>query len=151
LLSSSRLNSNLYPLKSQILANQLLVKQLAAVKKIAQQVAIAIGTVLGSVTLLNFNLKFLFQFLNAAEMFALIQYFNMDLDPLFLKFISTLQISFKFPSIFDYFVDNSDRITIPIKYQNIGFDTNLIMINSGANLTIFVVILTVLLILFTSK
>ena len=64
LLSSSRLNSNLYPLKSQILANQLLVKQLAAVKKIAQQVAIAIGTVLGSVTLLNFNLKFLFQFLN---------------------------------------------------------------------------------------
>ena len=84
-------------------------------------------------------------------MFALIQYFNMDLDPLFLKFISTLQISFKFPSIFDYFVDNSDRITIPTKYQNIGFDTNLIMINSGANLTIFVVILTVLLILFTSK
>ena len=84
-------------------------------------------------------------------MFALIQYFNMDLDPLFLKFISTLQISFKFPSIFDYFVDNSDRVTIPTKYQNIGFDTNLIMINSGANLTIFVVILTVLLILFTSK
>ena len=75
----------------------------------------------------------------------------MDLDPLFLKFISTLQISFKFPSIFDYFVDNSDRVTIPTKYQNIGFDTNLIMINSGANLTIFVVILTVLLILFTSK
>ena len=84
-------------------------------------------------------------------MFALIQYFNMDLDPLFLKFISTLQISFKFPSIFDYFVDNSDRVTIPTKYQNIGFDTNLIMINSGANLTIFVVILTVLLIMFTSK
>ena len=151
LFSSSRLISNLYPLKSQILANQLLVEQLAAVKKTAQQVAIAIGTVLGSVTLLNFNLIFLFQFLNAAEMFALIQYFNMDLDPLFLKFISTLQISFKFPSIFDYFVDNSDRVTIPTKYQNIGFDTNLIMINSGANLTIFVVILTVLLILFTSK
>ena len=151
LLWTSKLSSVLYPIKSQILAQQVLVQQLATVKATTQQAATASGAVLGSVSLLNLNVIFLFQFLNAAEMFNIVQFFNMDLDPLFLQFVSTLQSSFKLPSVFDYFINSNDGVAIPIKYQNLGFSTNLIMINSGTNLTIFLALLMIVIILFTIK
>ena len=151
LLSTLSLTSTLYPLKSQILAQKTLAQQLATMRTTTKQASEAMGIVLASVCLLNFDLLFLFQFLNAGEMYFLIQFFDMDIDPLFSEFITTMQISFKLPSMFDYFVNSSEGVVIPIKYKNIGFNTNLILINSGTNLTILLGIIVILLILFMIK
>ena len=151
LLSTFQLNSILYPLKSQILAQQILAEQIATVKGTTQQAATASGVVLASVSLLNFNLLFFFQFLNAAEILMLIKFFNLDLDPLFLQFISSLDSSFQPPSIFDYFVDSNDGAAVPENYQSLEITTSLFLINSGSKLTIFLVILGVLLMLFIFK
>ena len=151
LLSTFQLNSILYPLKSQILAQQILAEQIATVKGTTQQAATASGVVLASVSLLNFNLLFFFQFLNAAEILMLIKFFNLDLDPLFLQFISSLDSSFQPPSIFDYFVDSNDGAAVPENYQSIEITTSLFLINSGSKLTIFLLILGVLLMLFIFK
>ena len=151
LLYTTKLNSKLYPIKSDILAQQVLAQQLATVQSVTKQGALASGATLVSVSLLNLNMIFLFQFLNAAEMFNLIQFFNMDLDPLFLQFISTMQSSYKSPSLFDYFVNSNDGAAIPLKYQSIGFTTNLIMINSGSSLTILVGVICAMMILFLTE
>ena len=151
LLSTSKLSSILYPIKSEVLAQQILVQQLATVKAETQQAATASGAILGSVSLMNLNVIFLFQFLNAAEMFTLIEFFNIDLNSLFLQFISTFKTSFTLPSLIDQIVDRKDGAAVPIKYKNIGFDTNLILINSGTNLTILIVILAVVILLLMIK
>ena len=100
---------------------------------------------------MNLNVIFLFQFLNAAEMFTLIEFFNIDLNSLFLQFIATLKTSFSLPSMIEYFVDKQDGAAVPIKYQNIGYDTNLILINSGTNVTILLGISVIVIILLITK
>ena len=100
---------------------------------------------------MNLNVIFLFQFLNAAEMFSLIEYFNIDLNSLFLQFIATLKTSFTLPSMIEYFVDKKDGAAVPIKYQNIRYDTNLILINSGTNLTILLGTSVIVIILLITK
>ena len=151
LLSTSKLSSVLYPLKSQILANQIFLQKIAAVKATAQQAATASGAFLGSVILLNLNIIFLFQFQNAIEMFNSIKFFSMDLDPLFLQFVSTFENSFKLPSMFDHLFNSDDGVAIPTKYKKLDIDTNLILINSGTNLTILCAIFVVILIVFIIK
>ena len=151
LLSTSKLSSIMYPIKSEVLAQQILVQQLATIKATTQQAATASGAILGSVSLMNLNVIFLFQFLNAAEMFTLIEFFNIDLNSLFLQFIATLKTSFSLPSMIEYFVDKQDGAAVPIKYQNIGYDTNLILINSGTNVTILLGISVIVIILLITK
>ena len=138
LLSTFKFTAVLYPETSEILAQKALRQQIASVKKATYQGAAIGGAVLVSVCLLNFNFGYLFQFLNAAEIYLLIQNFNIDLDPVFLEFLSSLQSSFQVPSIFSFFVSNEAVVSIPTKYQNIGYSTSLIMINSGSNITIFI-------------
>ena len=151
LLSTSRLSSVLYPIKSQVLAHQIFLQKLAAVKATAQQAATVSGAFIGSIILLNLNIIFLFQFQNAIEMFNSIKFFNMDLDPLFLQFVTTFENLFKLPSVFDYLVNSDNGVAVPTKYKNLEIDTNLVLINSGTSLTIFVAILIVVLILFLIK
>ena len=151
LLSTSKLSIIMYPIKSEVLAQQVLVQQLATIKASTQQAATASWAILGSVSLMNLNVIFLFQFLNAAEMFSLIEYFNIDLNSLFLQFIATLKTSFTLPSMIEYFVDKKDGAAVPIKYQNIRYDTNLILINSGTNLTILLGISVIVIILLIIK
>ena len=138
LVSALKLTAVLYPETSEILAQKALKQQIASVQTATQQGAVVGGAVLASVCLLNLNLGVLFQFLNAAEVYLLIQNFNTDLDPVFSAFLSSLQSSFQVPSIFSFFVSSKAGPSIPTKYQNIGYSTNLIMINSGSNITIFI-------------
>ena len=138
LLSTFKFTAVLYPETSEILAQKALRQQIASVKTATYQGAAIGGAVLVSVCLLNFNFGYLFQFLNAAEIYLLIQNFNIDLDPVFLEFLSSLQSSFQVPSIFSFFVSNEAVVSIPTKYQNIGYSTSLIMINSGSNITLFI-------------
>ena len=151
LLSTLKLTAILYPETSEILAEQALKEQIASVQTATQQGAVVWGAVLASVSLLNLNFGYLFQFLNAAEIYLLIQNFNIDLDPVFLEFMSSLQSSFEVPSLFQYFVRSEAGASVPTKYQNIGYSTNLIMINSGSNITVIIGILGFLILLWMIK
>ena len=151
LLSTLSLTSTLYPLKSQILAQKTLAQQLATMRTTTKQASEAMGIVLASVCLLNFDLLFLFQFLNAGEMYFLIQFFDMDIDPLFSEFITTMQISFKLPSMFDYFVNSSEGV-VGLKFSELKFGfLKDIKLKLNSKLTILLGIIVILLILFMIK
>ena len=151
LLITSEFEAVLYPETNQFLAQQSLNQQIAAVQSATQQGAVVFGVTLLSGSLLNLNLAFFFQFLNAAEVYLWIQFFCLDLDPVFLAFMADLQSSVQVPSIFTFIVDKTDGNYIPQKYQTIGFDTTLFMINSGPNLTLLIGLVFGILAIFGSK
>ena len=69
-------------------------------------------------SLVNLNPTTLFTFLNAAEVYSLLGYFNLDTDPDFLQFLSNLQPAGLIPPIFKFFIDSSHGANVSNPYQS---------------------------------
>lgn len=82
-------------------------------------------------SIINYDLKGLLNFRNSAEIFSVIVLFNIPFEDKELAFLSKIHYSSKLPSFTDSLIDNSKGITLSKKLRKYGYNTSLMLLNSG--------------------
>jgi hypothetical protein len=98
---------------------------------LAQQGTIAGVTVNGASSMVKGDLNSIFTFLNTAEMFFTVYFFDHTMYEPLSAFLIELRVQSKIPNLFGYFVHEHQGVPLPAKYRRFGFKTNLLMLNCG--------------------
>ena len=115
-----------------------LVSQINQLKTYSQiGLAIGLSAAFGSSAVILDFTPF-FNFLNAAEIYSYVVLYQLDLDPILINFLSELRVNSKIPSIYNYFIDPLQGVQIGGNLNGFGYTTNLLLLNSGVNMTILV-------------
>ena len=115
-----------------------IVNDVSALKSYAQiGMKIGLSAALGSSAITMDPISF-FNFLNSAQVYLNIILFQLDLNSILVDFILSLNSNSNIPIIFTHFVDPQQGVQINGQLNVYGDVTNLLLINSGVNLTILV-------------
>ena len=113
-----------------------LLAQINAMKQYCQiGLAIGLSAALGT-SAVSVDPTSFFNFLNSVQIYSYIVLYQLDLDPVLIELLSSLQPSSYIPSIFPYFMNQSEGVKMNEKLNSFGYPSNFFMINSGLNLTI---------------
>ena len=105
------------------------------------QAGVAAGaSVAFSVSIININPSTFFHFLNNAEMYYYASLYAVDVDPGLVAFLDELRVVSRIPNIYSYVIDRRNGANLDGKVKNYWYDTNLILLNSGVNLTIMTIL-----------
>ena len=126
LLSTKRLSALLFPQKS--VTESEIVK---SIKKNTSKGMVAASAVSASLSMMNFDIKSFFDFRNCAEIFSIIALLDVGINTPVTAFLSQIHESSAAPSFITSTVDLSLGAKLPIKFQNYGYKTNLLIVNSG--------------------
>ncbi|OMJ87111.1 hypothetical protein SteCoe_11261 [Stentor coeruleus] len=102
-------------------------------------VSVALG-----VSFLNFDPLSFFDFLNTAEMFYAVYLMNLKINDILSGFLIGLRTQDMLPNLYSLSVDSKKGVLMSDKFKDLGFQSNLVLINGGGQLTtltIFIVIL----------
>ena len=141
------------PLTSTL--NSVLVTQLLSIdlfgtnNNIAREVSIAntyakniiragISATLGT-SAASFNPSHFFAFLYVIEIYSYIAMYQVDIDPVLTAFLASLDVNSDIPSLFSFILSPSDGVQLSGKLNDFGYTTNLLLLNSGLNLTVFLI------------
>ncbi|OMJ87112.1 hypothetical protein SteCoe_11262 [Stentor coeruleus] len=105
-------------------------------------VSVAIG-----VSFLNLDPSSFFDFMNTAEMFYAVYLMNLKINKILLEFLIGLRTQGMLPNVYAYTVKVDKGVKMPDKFKNLGFESNLVLINGGGQftaLTIFIALLFLL-------
>ena len=145
-------------ISNSILANDILEIELAAtsldqevlvitqVNELAKTVLIAcIIAVCGS-SVINLNPLTLFHFLNNLEIYVYLTFYYQDLDNSLVTFIKMFNSKSWLPNFFTYVISDKQGEILGANFSNFGDKTNLLLLNSGSIVEIFVLMMVVALI-----
>ena len=119
---------------------QNIAESLLTIKKFTKSVYMSsIGVMIGA-SIINFDPNSFFTFLNSAELFYYIVLYSAELDEELQTFLLNIQISSQLPSLFDAFPMTYSSLTSK-KLNTFGYSCNLLTVNSGFFLTLFIFLL----------
>lgn len=134
LLDHYEYQANLF--ETKVLENKNKLKQeVDTAKSTAEKGIIIGGSVTATTSLINGDLRSIFTFLNVAEMFYSVLFFDMEIYPSLNEFLIGLRIHSKVPNFFQLIVNEDNGVKLPEIYNKYGFKTNLIFINCGVQFT----------------
>jgi hypothetical protein len=140
LLYNTTLSINLFKTSSFSSQQELQVK-IAAAKALASQGAtVGLSITLG-ISFLNLDPTSLFNFINTAEIFYSTTLFNLNLDPVLYEFLIAMRLPSKTPKILSYIIPEEKGSSLPTKYIDYGYSTNLFLLNTRSQLSFFIVLL----------
>ena len=133
ILKTSELEIGLFVIAS----SSAITASLVQMKNSAKIALIAAASVGCSSSLLNFDLTGIFSFLNVLEIYSYIGLYQIEISSVLNDFLKQLTPNSIVPNVFQYFIGSSGKISLSDKQSAFGYQNNLILINSGSNLTIF--------------
>lgn len=137
LLNTKVLETFLYPTEGFAEANK--IKKIKAFA--TEGVTVGLSTVFGS-SFITFDPTSLFNFLNTAEILAIIFLFNLPVGSALPTFLCNLRVQKNLPNVFNYIFDANLGKHLPGLYSDFGMKTSLILINSGISLLILSIFIT---------
>ena len=78
-----------------------------------------------AVSLLNFDISPLFDFLNTAEIFYSVYLFNIDLSPILSEFLLSIRIQKSIPNLLEYIFNYKDNVNKDKKFNKFGYKSHL--------------------------
>ena len=124
------------------------VSQINQLKEYSQiGLAIGLSAALGT-SAINLDFNSFFNFLNAAEIYSYVVLYQLDLDPTLTNLLNGLRVNSKIPNVFVYFVNPLQGVQIGGNLNGFGYTTNLLLLNSGINMTILAAALVVVIALY---
>ena len=142
LLSTSNLKSKLFvdtavaaQIKSQ--DSKEAAKSTAAVGTMA-----VLSAVLG-ISIISFDPSSFCNFMNTAELFYSLYLFNIEIYPVLSGFLIGMRVESSLPNIFTYFINSSQGVKIPEKYQEYGYKSNLVMLNVGVRFSVLILFIVI--------
>ena len=108
---------------------------------------VSIGSSLGSFAMIS-DPTYFFNFLTNVEMYSYVALYDLDFDPFLMEFLNSIQVQSKFPNAFKYLIPGKTKKHLKSKFKDFGYESNLILHNSGVNFTIISVLITLLPILY---
>lgn len=100
---------------------------------------LAMSTVLGS-SILMVNPQSFFFFLQTLELYYYVLIYACDLSPTLNAFLNALNGPSYIPEPFGYMIPDSEGVALTGKINDFGYNTNLILLNSGVNLSCLVIL-----------
>ena len=88
----------------------------------------------------NMNPTMFFNFLNSAQIYSYISLYQIEVDPELITFLMTLNPNSMLPNLPQLYISSSEGTAINQKFSNFGYSNNLLIVNSGINLSVLVVI-----------
>lgn len=118
--------------------------------KAKAQIGSVIGiSVAGAASLISGDLSSIFTFLNTAEMFYAIIFFDLELYPPFREFLMGIRVQSKLPNIVKLIFTEQNGVVLSENYKKYGFNTNLVYINCGMQFTFLIIFFVLWLIIKT--
>ncbi|OMJ66910.1 hypothetical protein SteCoe_36084 [Stentor coeruleus] len=122
-------------------------KKVENAKKVAKLGSVASITATLGLSFLTLDFTSFFYFLNGAEIFYTTILFNIDLNLILSKFLLSLKVPDYIPNIYKNAVDINKGRQMNLKLQDFGFETNLIILNSGVHITVLTIIIAIFIII----
>ena len=129
LLATTDLLINLFPTSNNELASQIAQAQSYAKVGLAAGLGVAFGS-----SCINLNPASFFNLLNNLDIYMYTSLFQQNLDDSLLAFLQSLNYNSMIPNIFTYLISENDGNQLDQRYNNLGNNTNLILLNSGLNI-----------------
>ena len=107
----------------------------------------AIGASLGSFAMMS-DPTFFCNFLTNVEMYSYVALYDLEFDPLLMQFLNSIQIQSRVPNAFKYLIPGKTKKRLKPKFKDFGYESNLILHNSGVNFTIISFLVALLTILY---
>ena len=147
LLSTTTLSSNLFASETAATVQATKVKA-AAAKATAKTGTTAGSAVSLALSLMNFSPASIFDFLNTAEILYSAYLLNIEMPLVLSEFLMGLRsgVLSNFPNAFTYIISQSKGVPLNSKMQAYGYNTNLMILNSGPYMTVLSVGLIMLVI-----
>ena len=134
LLNTTFFEHELY--KSQYLETQAAIaKKAEKAKKLGKNASLAGVSVSLAVSLLNFDISSLFDFLNTAEIFYSAYLFNINLNPILNEFLMSIRLQKSFPNLATYIISSDHNLNVSKKLKKFGYKSHICIINIGIQLT----------------
>ena len=146
LLLNTSITTKLF-INNTALQNKHIAAQAATAKSTAQSGTTAGFSVAVIFSLLSFNPTSFFNFINTAEMLSVVLLFNANLYPVLSNFLLGTKAPAIIPNAFSYFIDENQGVTLSQPAINYGNPTNLLLLNDGNQIIIFIAFLLILFIL----
>ena len=107
-------------------------------KTIAKNTMIAGTSASLGLSLMNMDIKSFFHFRNSAEIFGSILLLDADIDPIIIALLSSIRSTSSLPSILLTIINPNDGENVSAQIQNFGYDTSLLLINTGMHFMMFI-------------
>ena len=130
LLSYDDLSFLLHESESDLIVTQ--IKKLKSLGPIGASAAV--GASIGSSAMMS-DPTYFFNFLTTVEIYTYVALYHLEFDPSLRDFFNSIQMQSKIPNIFDYLSRSNHTNYLKQKFIDFGYDTNLILINSGVFFT----------------
>ena len=140
LLATLDLKSELFPMSYDNTAFQINQAQTYAQTATAVGLSVAFGS-----SCINLDPISFFNLLNNIDIYVSATLFQENIDPSLVAFLQTLSPNSMLPNTFGYFIDQSEGNQLDQRFSNSGYSTNLLILNSGQTLSIWVLLLVVFL------
>jgi hypothetical protein len=139
LLTNYDIEVTLFPQKASAGATLIAQAKALAQQGVSSGLSAAMGT-----SALSFDPTSFFSFLSTAEMYYPLSLFSCDLPEDLSVFLASLRVQSMMPNIFAYGIDKDSGSEIPEKFKKLGFKSNLLLVNTGVNLTIGIIFLIIM-------
>ena len=139
LLTNYNISSNLNAQGSSTMQSLIAQAKALAQQGVASGLSAALGT-----GFVSFDPTSFFSFLSTAETYYPISLFDADLPEDLSTFLASLRVQTMVPNIFAYGISKEDGSEIPEKFKKLGFKSNLLLVNTGVNLSIGLLFLVIL-------
>ena len=141
-LTTSRLSIKLYPSTSTSVQNKISAAKQLATKGVTIGLSVIFGT-----SIISFDPTSFFNFLNSAEIYAIIYMYGIPFHPVLTQFLATLRPQKFFPNLFKDSIDETKGVKLNENYSNYGLSTNFLLVNSGISFFILSLFLGIFLFL----
>ena len=128
--------------KLLISTNKVAQAEELATKGVSYGVSVAFGT-----SLLSLDPSSFFSFISTAETLYPISLFSFDQPDELRSFFSGARVQKSSPNLFDYFLSSAEGNKLHENFRNLGYKTNLVLLNAGVNLTVGLVFFTIMILL----
>ena len=93
---------------------------------------------------LNLSPTVFFNFLNSAQIYSYIALYQIEADKELIEFLMSLNVNSMLPNVPQLYINQNNGTIMNERFSNFGYSTNLVLINSGVNLSILIVLLITL-------
>ena len=100
---------------------------------------------------LNLNPTTFFNFLNSAQIYSYISLYQIEVDPLLIEFLMSLNVNSMLPNIPQQYISSSEGTALNQQFSNFGYSNALLLVNSGVNISILAVLFVLLGIIYSLK
>lgn len=143
LLKTELLQGDLH-YSSQVKEAQQLVKETKAAKAAAKTGSTAGASAVAGLGLLTMDPTSFFDFLNTAEMFYSVYFFNLEIHPILSEYLIGMRVQDLIPNFYGYLISPDLGVKMPKKFKKFGYDSNLILLNVGVQFTTLTVALFII-------